>query len=73
MTLHKKEPFLEAYLKITKQLADIHIVYVLEKQLTTSNVVKELTQATSLSKIITEQGDERAPSAVRPNNQSPKS
>jgi hypothetical protein len=25
-TLHKKEPFLEAYLKITKQLADIHIV-----------------------------------------------
>jgi hypothetical protein len=46
--------------------------YVLEIQLTTSNVVEEPILATSLPKIATEQDDERVPSAFRPDNLSPK-
>jgi hypothetical protein len=36
-----------------------------------SNIVEEPTLATSLPKTVTEQDDERVPSAVRPNNLSP--
>jgi len=46
--------------------------YVLEIQLTTSSVVKEPTLATSSPKIVTEQDDERVPSAVRTKNLSSK-